>query len=325
MTPVQIVEVGPRDGFQLIKAQIPTAAKIDLIMAMKNAGISRMEVGSFVRPDVLPQMADIREILAAVPVGDDFVASVLVPNLKGAELALASGVSSLVVVVSASDSHSRANVRRSREDAMAEVAEICRQLPDGVSMRFDIATAFHCPFEGRVAEADVLDVAESLLKWCPSAEICLCDTIGKAIPEEVSGLFSKSIKIFGGDLAWAFHAHDTYGFGIANVLAAFHTGVRIFDGAVAGLGGCPFAPGATGNVATEDLVYTFGRMNLVTGIDLDRFLEAADTAALIDGGAAGGHIRKAQRSVKASCIIYDDWRSGGAKATPTGAAEPGHF
>lgn len=292
MDRVHIVEVGPRDGFQAIAPFIPTESKIKLIGDLAGCGLSRMEVGSFVSPTLLPQMADIRDILEAVAGLPELQPSVLVPNLRGAELALAADARNLVTVVSASESHNRSNTRRSVETSLAELRDILCRAPAGSLIRYNIATSFHCPFEGAVDAGRVLAIVADAVTARSDIEIGLCDTIGKAMPHEVASLFRTCMEAFPG-CRWAFHGHDTYGFGLANVLAAYDAGVRIFDGAVAGLGGCPFAPGASGNVATEDVIYAFDRMGVGTGIQLDSLLAVADRAAGLPGADTGGHVRQA--------------------------------
>jgi hydroxymethylglutaryl-CoA lyase len=299
MDRVHVAEVGPRDGFQSIGPFIPTEIKIELIESLAASGFTRMEVGSFASPTLLPQMADIRAILEAAVRLPQLRPAVLVPNLRGAELALAAGAQNLVTVVSATESHNQSNTRRAVATSLAELREIlCRAPRDGL-IRYNIATSFHCPFEGAVDAARVLAIIEDALAARSDIEIGLCDTIGKAMPHEVTALFRRCMEAFPG-CVWAFHAHDTYGFGVANVLAAHAAGVRIFDGAVAGLGGCPFAPGASGNVATEDVVYAFDRMGVATNIDLEKLLQAGDRAAGLPGADTGGHVRKLMGRVPAT-------------------------
>lgn len=291
--PLQIVEVAPRDGFQSIVPFIPTATKIALIEGLAQSNLARMEVGSFVSPKLLPQMADIRAILEAVArVPSLTTAAVLVPNLRGAELALAAGAQHLVTVVSATESHNQSNTRRSVATSLGELREILQSAPTDSVVRYNIATSFHCPFEGTVHSDRVLAIIEDALSVRSDIEIGLCDTIGKAMPHEVKALFQKCMARFS-NRKWAFHAHDTYGLGIANVLAAFEVGVRVIDSAVAGFGGCPFAPGASGNVATEDVVYAFERMGVATNVNLERLLQVTEQAAQLPGAVVGGHIRNA--------------------------------
>lgn len=290
MDRVSIVEVGPRDGFQAVKPFIPTQTKIALARKLADSGLRRIEIGSFVSPTALPQMSDIRDLLAAMRGDSRIELSVLVPNLRGAELALASGVDNLVYVISASQSHNQSNVRRSVEASLDEMRTLLRDLKPQGRFRFNLATAFDCPFEGTTPPERVLDIVAQALEMAPQAEVCLCDTTGKAIPVQVAELFRACAERFG-PRAWAYHAHDTYGLGLASSLAAYQEGVRVFDAAVGGLGGCPFAPGATGNIATEDLVFLFETSGLSTGVALGPLIEAASLAETLEGGQTGGHIR----------------------------------
>jgi hydroxymethylglutaryl-CoA lyase len=289
-----VVEVGPRDGFQAVKPFIATARKIDLVRRLAASGISRIEAGSFVSPSALPQMSDIRAVLDAVRAGPHPELSVLVPNFKGAEMALAAGVGNLVFVISASEAHNSSNVRNSVAASLEELRRLIEELRPPGRFRFNLATAFDCPFEGATPMDRTLHIVDQVLLLRPDAEICLCDTTGKALPCQVSEVFSACIERFG-RRAWAYHAHDTYGFGIASTLAAYQTGVRVFDAAFGGLGGCPFAPGATGNIATEDVVFLLEKSGIPTGIDLPKLLEVAAMAEAIEGGLVGGHVRIVQR------------------------------
>lgn len=292
MGQLQIVEVAPRDGFQSIGPFIPTKTKIEVIEGLAEANLSRIEVGSFVSPKRLPQMADIGAILEAIArVPRLKTGAVLVPNLRGAELALAAGARHLVTVISATESHNQSNTGRSITRSLSELRQILSSAPaDGV-LRYNIAISFHCPFEGRVDPGRVLGIVEDALSVRSDIEIGLCDTIGKAMPHEVKMLFQECMTRFP-NCKWAFHGHDTFGFGIANVLAAYEVGIRIIDAAIAGLGGCPFAPGASGNVATEDVVYAFERMGIAVNLSLEKLLHVARQAEELPGAEVGGHIRR---------------------------------
>jgi len=309
-----IVEVGPRDGFQAIAPIIPTERKIEFACSLADAGIRRLEIGSAVHPKLLPQMADVFEVHAAMRrLRPDVALSVLVPNRKGVERALANHVEEIVYVLSASESHNRSNVRRSVAESLAdfsEIADLVRGIP-GFRVRVDISTAFHCPFEGAIPQATVLRLVERLLKGRDALEICLCDTTGRANPWAVRDLFTQCRTVFGADQPWAFHGHDTYGLGIANVMQAYEAGVRVFDAAIAGLGGCPYAPGATGNVATEDVTFLFQNAGVSTGLDLAGLLEAAGEAAVLDGAQVGGRIR-----------LVSPARACGIGIVPSGRNEP---
>jgi hydroxymethylglutaryl-CoA lyase len=291
---IDLVEVGPRDGFQSVVPFIPTDRKIDFIRRLHAAGFRRIEVGSFVSPKAVPQLSDIDKIIQCFGTMPSLRPSVLVPNERGAAHAASAGVREIVYVCSASDIHNQKNVRRSVEQSLEELERVVRNIakPAGMRVRLNIGTAFDCPFTGRVPGSDVLRIAGRMLALDSATEICLCDTTGRATPRQVEQLFEQCLRRFESpETGWAFHGHDTYGLGLANVFAAFRTGITVFDGSVAGLGGCPFAPGATGNVASEDVVYLFSQMGLRTGIDLERLLAAADVAAMIPGASAGGRIR----------------------------------
>ena len=293
MTDVTIVEVAPRDGFQAIEPLIPTERKLEVIRALLESGFERIEIGAFVSPKALPQMADIGEILDQLSPEKDLRPAVLVPNRKGFELALEHGLQDIVYVLSVSEAHNRANVRRSVDESFAELAEaLASSGGPTLRPRLNLATCFHCPYEGRVDPERVLALVDRAAELNDQIEINLCDTTGRAAPNEVQSLFEAARQRLGEEgPALSFHGHDTYNLGIANALAAYRGGARVFDAAAAGLGGCPFAPGATGNTATEDLVFAFELMGVSTGIDLDRLLDAATLAARIEGGQAGGRVR----------------------------------
>jgi hydroxymethylglutaryl-CoA lyase len=292
MDGVTIVEVGPRDGFQSVPTFIPTDRKVAVLRALLAAGLQRIEVGSFVSRTALPQMADIRDLLSSLgPV--DAALSVLVPNLRGATLALEAGVRDLVVVVSASEAHNARNVRMSVGDSLADIRRIAAEAGSAGRIRVNVATAFHCPFEGRTPVDRVVRVLDALVGAVPEgSEFALCDTTGRALPAEVSAAFEHCDRRFPG-VTWAYHAHDTFGLGCATSWAAYRQGVHVLDASIAGLGGCPFAPGATGNVATEDLVYLFEGSGIPTGVDPARLLEAAHMTEAIDGAEVGGRVRAA--------------------------------
>ena len=290
---VDIVEVGPRDGYQGIGPFIPTADKIDFVRRLARAGLRRIEIGSFVSATALPQMRDTREVLAACADIPDVVPQVLVPSERRGQDAVAAGARGLVFVLSVSEAHNRNNVRRTPAESADEYARLLAAIPSDVAMRLDLATSFDCPFEGRVPVAKTLDLLDRLVTLRANAEICFCDTTGRADPSHVSDLFAAAKLRCPAVRAWALHAHDTYGLGLANVQAAFHQGVRVFDASFAGLGGCPFAPGATGNVATEDLAWMFARMGIETRIDLDALLPVAADGANLPGGLPGGRVREA--------------------------------
>jgi len=293
MDKVQIVEVGPRDGFQSVAPFIPTARKIAMIDALHAAGVRRIEATSFVSQSALPQLADAAQVLAAAQALPGLDPQVLVPTARHAERALEAGATHLAFVLSVSERHNRGNVRRTPAESAQEYAAIVAMLPQPARLRLNVATAFDCPHLGRIDDAATLALLDGLVATAPHAEIALCDTTGRVTPAHVERLFVAVRDRFGPDLRWAFHAHDTYGLGAANTLAAYTAGVRVFDGSVAGLGGCPFAPGATGNVATEDLVYMFDGMGIATGIDLAGLLEVAVEVVDLPGAQTGGRVRVA--------------------------------
>jgi hydroxymethylglutaryl-CoA lyase len=289
---VTLVEVGPRDGFQPIENSIPTRTKIDFIERLYDSGLRRMEVTAFVSERAVPQLADAIPVLAAANDLPGLTPQVLVPNQRYCEKAIDAGAKFVAFVLSVSEAHNMNNVRRTPEDSVEEYSRLIGGLPDGIAVRLNLATAFDCPFDGPVDPGAVLHLLDKLLPIFPDAEVGLCDTTGRTTPAQVSSLFDQASSAHPG-VSWAFHGHDTYGLGVANVLAAHTAGVRIFDSSFGGLGGCPFAPGATGNVATEDLVWTFEKMGLTTGADLDRLLDAAEDGAKLPGALAGGRVRNA--------------------------------
>lgn len=272
---VLISEVGPRDGLQSIARTMPTADKLAWIEALHAAGLAEIEVGSFVPAALLPQMADAAQVVAHARLLPGLTVMALVPNRRGAEAALAAGVHKLTIPVSASEAHSRANVRRTRDEMVAEVREIVALVRDrapGVSVECGVSTAFGCTIQGLVPEAEVVRLAVQLVE-AGVDEVGLSDTTGMANPAQVRRLF-RAVRAAIGDRTGAAHLHNTRGLGLANCLAAWDEGVRTFDASQGGLGGCPYAPGASGNVVTEDLVFMFEAMGIATGIDLDRLIAA---------------------------------------------------
>lgn len=294
---VEICDVAPRDGFQVVPTWIPTETKIAVVEGLAQAGFKRIETGAFVSPKHVPQMADTAEVheKANVP-GVRLTA--LVPNLRGAENAIAAGVNDIVYVFSVSESHNKENVRRPVAASIEELGEVIargRDVP-GFKLRINAATVFDCPFEGRVSEDAVYAAIEKSLAFDFPAEFGLCDTTGRALPDHVAGVCAGVQERFkGGVDGWAYHGHDTFGLGVANALYAYDAGIRLFDAAAAGLGGCPFAPGATGNTASEDLVFTFENMGIDTGVDLEKLLEVAETIAALPDTVTGGHLRAVPR------------------------------
>ncbi|WP_044399927.1 hydroxymethylglutaryl-CoA lyase [Acidovorax temperans] len=266
-------EVGLRDGLQSIARVLPTAQKIEWVNAAYAAGQREVEVGSFVPARLLPQLADTAEVLAHARTLPGLRASVLVPNLKGAERALECGAHLMVVPLSASHAHSLANLRKTPDEVVAEVARI-RAARDAAGsatlIEGGVGTAFGCTLQGEVAESEVLRLMQALLD-AGADRVSLADTVGFADPASVQRLFGKARALVGDRLACA-HFHDTRGMGLANAYAAWQTGITRFDACLAGIGGCPHAPGASGNVTTEDLEYMLQRMGVATGVDVPALL-----------------------------------------------------
>lgn len=272
---VLISEVGPRDGLQSVKATMPTADKFKWIDALVAAGLREIEVGSFVPPKLLPQMADCAEVVRHALQYPGLTVMALVPNLRGAEGALRSGVHKLTIPCSASEAHSLANVRKSRQDMVEEVRAIVRlrnEIAPGVKIEAGLSTAFGCTIQGIVTDDDVVWMAEQVIE-AGADEAGLSDTTGMANPAQVRRLFNK-VRAAIGSKTGAAHMHNTRGLGLANCLAAYDVGVRTFDASLGGLGGCPYAPGASGNVVTEDLVFMFEAMGIKTGVDLEKLIAA---------------------------------------------------
>lgn len=270
---VVVREVGLRDGLQSIARTLPTADKCSWLRAAHAAGLREIEVGSFVPARYLPQLADTAELVAFARTLPDLCVSVLVPNLRGAEAALASGAHAMIVPLSASAAHSQANLRKTPDAVVAEIGRM-RVLRDASGsttlLEGGISTAFGCTLQGAVAPAEVLRLVQALLDVGVD-RISLADTVGYADPLAVRRLFAQ-VRELAGDRLWAAHFHDTRGLGLANVFAALQEGVARFDASLGGIGGCPHAPGASGNVATEDLAWLLRSMGIGTGLDLPALL-----------------------------------------------------
>jgi len=272
---ILISEVGPRDGLQSIKSIMPTDKKNAWIDALYRAGIREIEVGSFVPAKMLPQMADVEEVVQHAITLPGLTVMALVPNLKGAQTAIEAGVHKVTVPVSASAAHSLANVRKTREEMIEEVKKITKYRNKNaphVKVEAGIATAFGCTIQGLVPEDEVIWMAEQVIE-AGADESGLSDTTGYANPAQIKRLFRR-LKAAIGEKAGAAHLHNTRGLGLANCLAAYEEGVTSFDSSMGGLGGCPYAPGASGNVVTEDLVFMFEAMGIKTGISLDLLFKA---------------------------------------------------
>jgi len=283
---VRVVEVGPRDGLQNEKAQVPTEQKIQFITMLADAGLPVVEATSFVSPRAIPQLSDASEVMARLRRIPTTEYPVLVPNLKGMERALAAGVRSVVVFTAASESFTRHNINASIAESLENfrpVVALARQ--EHVTVRGYISTVFGCPYEGSVAPEKVLAVAQALLEMGIN-ELSLGDTIGVATPNQVVdvvGLLLDKGDIPAGSLA--VHFHDTRGTALANVLMALQLGISIVDASAGGLGGCPYAPGAAGNLATEDLLYMLHGMGISTGVNLEKVVAATRFIAPLLGHA----------------------------------------
>ncbi len=271
--PVVVREVGLRDGLQSIARTLPTGQKIDWLRAAHAAGLREIEVGSFVPARLLPQLADTATLVEVARTLPGVVTSVLVPNLKGAQAAIDAGCDLMLLPLSASHAHSLANLRKTPDAVVEEIARI-RALRDASGSRclieVGLSTAFGCTIQGLVEESEVLRLLQAVLD-AGADRVGLADTVGYADPLQVSRLFARCVAVAGDRLACG-HFHDTRGLGLANVYAAWRAGVRRFDATTGGIGGCPHAPGASGNVATEDVAYLFQRMGVPTGLDVEALL-----------------------------------------------------
>jgi hydroxymethylglutaryl-CoA lyase len=287
-----ITEVGPRDGLQSEPGFVPTDDKIALIRALIDAGLRRFEVTSFVSPRAVPQMRDAAEVMAVFRDRDDLHLTALVPNARGAEAAIEAGVDAMVLFASASESHNLKNVNRSRAESLQGFAKIAR-LAEGSDVRLQgaIATAFGCPFEGNVDVQAVVDQAKAY-RDLGMAYITLGDTTGMATPALVAERVG-ALRSFLPETDLALHFHNTRGVGLACAYAGLSLGVTHYESSIGGLGGCPFVPRATGNIATEDLVYLCHESGVETGTDLGRLIDAAHLAERIVGRELPGQIMKA--------------------------------
>jgi hydroxymethylglutaryl-CoA lyase len=274
---IDVVEVGPRDGLQNLPDFIPTEDKIRLIELMIAAGEKYVELTSFVHPKAIPQLADAVDVASAVTRkhgrDESMRFNALVPNVRGAENAVSCGLDTVSVVISVSEAHNKANINRTVEESLAGLADIVKAFPK-LRIRLDVATAFGCPFDGRVSETDVTGLIGRAANIGIST-VVLCDTIGIADPGQTESLLGVVMKAFP-DLPLAMHMHDTRGLGLANILTGMQCGVTAFETSAGGLGGCPFAPGAAGNTATEDLLNMADRMGIGTGVSLKKFYDVTD-------------------------------------------------
>ncbi len=290
---IRITEVGPRDGFQNVKTFIPTEDKIAIIEGLIESGLTTLEITSFVSPKAIPQMADAAKICDAILAKYDgkIQASALVPNFRGAQLALDAGIREATCVISVTEAHNKANVNRTHEESLQELAKIKEGLP-GLKMRVDLATVFACPFDGWV-QPEAVAALVTRIKGVGIDKIVLCDTIGVATPDRVYGL-SKYILNHFPDMDFSLHLHDTRGVGLANTIAGIQAGMTSFETSVGGLGGCPFAPGAAGNTATEDVVNLLKDMGVKTGVDLTKLLSVVKLVGEKVDADLSSHMAKAK-------------------------------
>lgn len=271
---VEIIEVGPRDGLQNEKSFVPTEAKKEFIFALKNAGLKEMELTSFVSPKWVPQMGDAAEIVADCLDGSTRNI-VLAPNKRGIERVYMTDCKAVAVFVGVSNTFNQKNINKTTEESLSEVLPLIEELKSkGYFVRACISTSFYCPYEGKVEEAAVIELCGKFVK-AGADELSVADTIGMAAPSESYSLFSK-LKAAYPDILMTAHFHDTRKLALANIFAALQAGVTRFDTSAGGLGGCPFAPGAAGNAATEDVVYMLHRMGIETGVDLDKLLHSIE-------------------------------------------------
>jgi hydroxymethylglutaryl-CoA lyase len=289
---VRVREVGPRDGFQNEPEVIPTDAKVRLIDALARSGLRRLEVTSFVRPDVIPQLADAGEVLQAIDVPDEVDVSVLIPNERGLDnaLVLRDRFDEINCFLSASETHNRKNVNRTIEASLSGIERVLgRARAEGLRCEGVISVAFGCPYEGHVPPKRVFAIARRL-RDAGAQEIAFGDTTGMANPRQVRAFFAAAREALGSDVELTAHFHNTRGQGLANVLAALEQGVDSFESSFGELGGCPVPPGATGNIATEDLVSMLHEMDIETGIALERLLEASRAVREVLGRPLGSHL-----------------------------------
>jgi hydroxymethylglutaryl-CoA lyase len=291
---VRIREVGPRDGFQNEPETIPTADKVRLIDMLAATGLPRMEVTSFVRPDVIPQLADAEEVLGSISRPHGVAYSVLIPNLRGLERALAhrDRFDEVNLFLSASETHNRKNVNRSISESLEGIgAAVARAREDGLRCEGVISTSFGCPYEGEVPHERVFEIAERLAEL-GCEEVGFGDTTGMANPRQVAEFFAAALARLDG-IELTAHFHNTRGQGLANVLAALEQGIDSFESSFGELGGCPVPPGSTGNISTEDLVSMLEEMGVETGIDLPKLIDASRAAQEVLGRPLGAHVLRA--------------------------------
>ena len=287
---IEINEIGPRDGFQSVRDYIPTQTKLAVIERIIEAGVKRIQVTSFVSPKAIPQMRDAKEIATVcIEKYPNIEFSALVPNMYGAMAAAETGMKKISYVVSLSESHNRANIRRSHEESFEELHKIMSELPQ-MDICLDLATAFGCPFEGKKMSDEVVAFLRPYVDLGIKT-VNLCDTIGVANPAQVRDTIALINETYP-DLILQIHIHDTRNMGMVNTLAAIECGIKATQSTLGGLGGCPFAPGASGNLATEDLVHMLIEMGYDTGIDEHKLIEAAKFESTVIDGIYSGHMFK---------------------------------
>lgn len=292
---VYIQEVAPRDGFQIEPVFVDTLQKVQLIDALSRAGVAKIEVSSFVSPKAVPNLRDAAEVFAAIQRHPDVTYVALVPNLHGAERALAAGVDEVNLVMSASETHNLANMRMTHEQSLSQFEAICAFLGnEKISIHATVATAFGCPFEGAQSPDKILRIIDRYRR-AGVRGLTLADTTGMADPQQVADLVSRVLAEHAG-APLTLHFHNTRGMGLANVLAAWQSGATRFDAALGGIGGCPFAPGATGNICTEDTVHMFEQMGVGTGANLPALIDLSIGLSQVLGHDLPGQVAKAGRS-----------------------------
>ena len=291
MKRIHFNEVVTRDGFQMEPAFVPTDAKVALVDALSDCGYAKIEVTSFTSPKVIPMLRDAEEVMGRIRRVAGVEYTVLVPNLRGAERAMESRADELNLVMSTSETHNLANLRMTREQSFAGLADVIRVVNGRVPINVSLSTCFGCPMEGDVPQTEVLRWAARFADLGVRG-LTICDTTGMAHPAQVARMADALQKPFGG-LQLTLHFHNTRGMGLANVLAALQGGIERFDGSLGGLGGCPYAPGASGNIASEDAIHMLDSMGYDTGIDLGRLLDVARGLADIVGHDVPGQVAKA--------------------------------
>ena len=293
MSRIYFNEVVTRDGFQIEPTFVPTDDKVALIDALSHCGYAKIEVTSFVSPKAIPMLRDAEEVMGRIQRVPGVEYTVLVPNLRGAERAVASRADELNLVMSTSETHNRANLRQTREESFAGLASVIQWVDGKTPINVSLSTSFGCPMEGDVPVSEVLRFAHRFADLGVRG-LTICDTTGMAHPAQVEAMAEAMLKAFP-QLQMTFHFHNTRGMGLANVMAAARAGINRFDGSLGGLGGCPYAPGASGNISSEDAIHLLMCLGYETGIDLDRLLEIGRGLPEVVGHAVPGQMIKAGR------------------------------